>query len=169
MVWYSAIDGTRDRGCKVCIWAIKNKWVALGKTTGNSNEGLGLDLNSNVNHKKYSIWSRLEVTFETKVMARMSLSLFSHEVMKSGIRSLMVRKGKWDGRGVEKKSTGHIFWLERGYDVDINASEPLSLTYVRILVLWTEMEQLGNWYGENLPSPTGWVKFKSLWMHQVFL
>ena len=66
----------------------------MGKTTGNSNEGIGLDLNSNVNHKKYSIWSRLEVTFETKVMARMSLSLFSHEVMKSGIRSLMVRKGK---------------------------------------------------------------------------
>lgn len=57
-------------------------------------KGIGLDIISNVNYQRYIKWRRLDMTLEVRVMVRRLLHLFQHELMKSGIKSMIVEKKK---------------------------------------------------------------------------
>lgn len=65
-------------------------------------KGIGLDLISNVNYKRYIKWRRLDMTLEVRVMVRRLLHLFQHEPIKSGIKFMTVGEKRGDRQRVKK-------------------------------------------------------------------
>lgn len=65
-----------------------------------------------------------------RAMVRRALRLPQHELMKCGVRTTVVAKRRWDSQRL-KKSTGHSSSLERSYEAEMNAVEPLSLAYCK--------------------------------------